>query len=169
MRNFKLKVFSEKKWTIVLLFLVCIPFVSFSQDERDGITINRNNRPDTVTEYHFFDKQVSIALFPNSRPTSNWGFKTKHFKLEWGKVSTKDIDAFAIQCLKGNHYPHKIIDTLTCQMFGKPHTIIVTTSKRRCVLFVYEKGVLKQDVFWITLKRQKFISELISYLNSYVV
>lgn len=127
----------------------------------------KNPRPDTVSKFVFLNKSLEIKKIAKCKPLSSTSLKTRLFKISWLSINTTDIQNFVGKSI-GSIKPQQLIDTLTCNIFGLAHNVVVIKSKGIIFLFIYLNQTGEQDIFLASLRRKKGIKQTISYLEKYL-
>ena len=144
----------------IMIFIFLIGVSLYTRAQNDIPWPPEDLRPDTITTYLFLNNSIPISHLPESKPTSNFSFKTRDFNMNLLAVKQSDMNDFVKRSLKGE----QIIDTLNCTIFGEVNTAIVIKSKRKIVLYIFQDKKEEQDIFIATIKKKNKIEDTINYI-----
>lgn len=126
-----------------------------------------NNRPDTVKNYLFFNKSISVEKIPSSKPLSNYGFKTKKFTLEWRFFITTNSNRFISETCKHISFTGNV-DTNSIKLLEDNYNSLIFFSKERNTIIMYQEKTGEQLMFICIIKQKKYIQKSLEFIKKYL-
>lgn len=153
-----------------LLLITCcfigIQLPALAQSDCYAMPIAKNLQPDTITLFSFVDRELPITQFPNSKPLSNYSFRTKEFKIYWVSFKNGNDSTFIRKTIYSDGNA-KVLDTIDIQVFDKPYNGYIIEQKDRIHFLLFPSSSVKSDIFFVTIKRKKQLIDCIGYIKTY--
>ncbi len=148
---------------IFLSFLFALAtLISWSQNE---YTLPQENlRPDSISTFFFLNQSLKVENFPHARPTSNYGFRTRSFKIFWSFISTTDINTFVSRSMQ-SFSKDAVVDTLNCVIFGEGRQVFLVKKNRKNQMLIFPTQSGAREFFLVEVYNKKKIRSTVEYIE----